>query len=138
MTSTLNTNCPVFNIPALCDAAIITSGASVSTPGAEPYYAVAYPIAALATDLRGYDPSNNALQAYEFTVADVMMRWEPFIYQISGGIILSTISGRVVSESVSSTGLTCASNFNTNLDEYTLVSWYRTAEQAAANAQTVI
>jgi hypothetical protein len=134
---TSGASCSIFQIPPVCSGAAL-NGAPPSGDLEPANYKATYPIGALAATLRGYDPSNNAFQLYNFLPSDVMARWTPGVYQISGGVVMSYTPGQVLTPGATvSAGLQCASNYNTDTEEYTLVSWYRTAIAGSINTPVI-
>lgn len=95
------------------------------------YAANAAPMAIgkLQADIPSYDPSNQQLQVYEFTAADVTAIWSPTVYQISGGVIKAN---GVTSGGINTSGgeICTTTGYNTATPEYTLVTWYDAANHA--------
>lgn len=115
----LNSECAVKPIPVMCSGSVISGGSYAAT--ARPYN-----IGKLRAVIPSYDPTNRAFSVYQY---DVKQKWSPTVYTISGGVIRDTTPGSITSGG----GAICGDKgYDTQSDEYTLVSWYLTAISGSA------
>ena len=131
--------CYAATMPTLCSGALIQVIDSDCTPdsnteisGAVIYSGGAvYNIGRLRSILPGYNPANTGLKEYAFTSADLMVKWIPAIFEISGGIIISSSSGGVASGGTAINAV-CQSSYNEEDNPHWIISWHEPAAAAGA------